>query len=431
MNMPAKWPIDRVMKDVSLSDHQKEVVIHNMKAGGRVLVLPGSPGTGKTFTLGRILSFFGDVAACAPTGKAAQRLTQCLNEIQATTIHRLLEPRPLSGGGFIFTLQNGEIDRDVVAVDETSMCSNELMTALFKAVSPEALIILVGDQNQLPPVGPGTMLRDIQSTNRFRELTDIVRNDGMIVRSCASVRDMKVPILNLTLSPGENIVPAFNVHLTMANKDEDKSKIVGRIVDKILSGDIKTKDKLQDVQFMVPTHKNPHVGREVLNLYLQSRLNPAMLGEHAKFKLGDKVICVENCFLKTIDESDGKQVFVANGELGIVTQSLEKRIAVKMMSTGEEVMAPCGKDGNGWNLGYVLTVHKTQGSEFPVTVTILGSDYGSSLVMCRELLYTALSRAKICSIIVASPAQIPQLVKKVKMYDRKSMMTDYWEKWSG
>lgn len=420
-----------------ITKHQKEVLRKNIGHGGRICVLPGSPGTGKTHTLGRLLSLFkGEVLACAPTGKAAQRLTQSLRGITATTIHRLLEPKPLSGGGFMFSLQNGEIKAEVVAVDEASMVNNELAAALFRGLSPETYLVLVGDQNQLPPVGPGTMLRDLQSTGIFEELTEIRRNAGMIVKSCASIREMKQPQFHLTANPGTAVRPETNVHLMMASKDIDKAKRIQVLVDMLLCDGIidsagRKVDILHGVQFLTATHKNPVVGREAMNTYLQKRFNPKMDGLHSKFKVGDKVICTENCFLEPIIKKPNQptKIFIANGELGVIMVSLEKRVVVKMTSTNEEVMVPCGAEGNGWDLGYCITCHKAQGSEWPVTVTMMGSDFGSNMVMSREWVYTALSRAKELSIVFAGPGQIQQLVKKARIGERKSFMLKYWKEW--
>jgi len=416
-----------------ITQHQKDVLLHNIKAGGRVLVLPGSPGTGKTYTLGRLLAEFSDYHACAPTGKAAQRLTQSLPGRTATTIHRMLEPKPISGGGFMFTLQNHEVDFDVVAVDEASMVNNDLAASLFRGLSPQSYLVLVGDQNQLPPVGPGTMLRDLQATGKFKELRDIERNKGMIVHSCAAIRDRKTPKFHMTPTPGTKVIEEKNVHLAMAPKDDKKAVWIDKICQTIESEGLSymggTTRSMQDIQFITVTHRNPSVGREVLNTKLQARFNPNGGGDHKKFRVGDKVICTENCFLK----ADGKteKVFVANGDLGVVTQSMEKRVKVKVTSSGEEVMVPCGKDGVGWDLGYAITCHKFQGSEAPICIVVMGSDYGSEMVMSREWLYTAISRAKECCILICGPGQVAAQIRKVRIHDRLSYIPKYWSLWNG
>lgn len=423
-----------------ITEHQKNVLLNNICAGGRMLVLPGSPGTGKTFTLGRILSMFNEFHACAPTGKAAQRLTQSLKGKVATTIHRLLGPKPLSGGGFAFSLQNGEIKFDAVAVDEASMVNNELAAALFRGLHPDTYLILVGDQNQLPPVGPGTMLRDLQSTGKFQELTEIKRNQGMIVHSCAAIREMRNPAFHMQHNPGMDVKEATNVHLAMSTKDDAKMIWIRKVVDQIQATGLSYKGgmtkSLHDIQFVTATHRNPHVGREALNKYLQSRFNKNMSGKHPKFKVGDKVICTENCFLsptKPTEDMSGKpnKVFVANGDLGVVLESFEKRMIVRVTSTSEEVLVPCGAEGHGWDLGYCITTHKAQGSEWPIVIVCMGSDFGSEMVMSREWVYTAISRAKDCCIIVSGPGQIAKQVKKVRINDRRSSILNYWEVWDG
>ena len=448
---PPQWLVDQLEKmnpsdpnhetvdGFNFSQHQWEVVMNNIQAGGQMLTLCGSPGTGKTVTLGIILKIFRNqtLAACAPTGKAAQRLTQSLGGLNATTIHRLLQPRPLSGGGFEFALQNQDLPVEVVAVDEASMVNNWLAASLFRAMNPSSFLILVGDQNQLPPVGPGTMLRDLQATGRFQELTQIRRNAGMIVKSCAAIRDMQVPRFFITPKPGLYTDAEHNVHFVTAERDERKAVKLQQIIDVVLSGirvpnrngDMIQIDPLHDVQFITATHKNPHVGRIALNETLQKQFNPRMVGEHKRFKIGDKIMCCENTFLNP--SKGGEKVFVANGELGVVTVSELKRIHVKITTTGEEVLVPCGEDGNGWELGYAVTCHKSQGSEWMVTVTVMGSDFGSGMVMSREWCYTALSRARELSIVVAGGNQIREMVKKVRIQERISMIPTYWEKWNG
>lgn len=440
MNMPGDaWPIEDIANDPDLDDHQKEVILHNMRNGGRLIILTGSPGTGKTFCLGKIIKYFvrKNMAyehCCAPTGKAAQRLSQSLRDNgvdqDATTIHRMLEPLPVDGGwAFRLNGSGGYVDADIIAVDETSMVNNWLGARMFQGINPNAYIILVGDKNQLPPVGPGTMLRDLEELPNFRALTQVRRNAGKIVDSCAKIRDGKPFEILPERNPGQEVGLDNNAQLVLASKDDKKPAKVRKFVESLLAGKVQgVRDILEDVQFLTATHRNAHVGRIKMNKMLQEMLNPNGKGKHPVYKVGDKIICTENTQIEGTENEDGKKEFVANGELGYVLESHEKWIVVKMNGSNRKLRVTCGKDvGNGWDLGYCITTHKSQGSEWPVTVTLMGDDYGSSMVMCREWIYTALSRAKFCSIVVAAPQLIKNTVKRIRIWDRKSFILERLE----
>lgn len=433
LNTPGdSWPIHQLKNDDSLREHQREIVLHNMKNGGRCIVLSGSPGTGKTYCLGRILKHFGGrVAACAPTGKAAQRLTESLRgvgaDVEATTIHRLLEPLPVDGGwAFQVTGENGNyIDADLVAIDESSMVNNWLAARLLRAIHPDTYVIFVGDKNQLPPVGPGTMLRDLEEL-AFEPLTKIERNSGKIVETCAKIRDREQFMIVPTKTPAVLDDPGNNLQLVMAAKDELKASKAIELAKKLQSRDVDWGDPIENVQFLTATHKNGHVGREALNKALQNVFNPHGKGEHKHYRVGDKIICTENVKITRNGVKTGE--FIANGELGRVVESHEKRIVVKMNGTDGEFMIPCGPElGNGWDLGYCITCHKSQGSEWPLVVTVMGDDYGSGMVMCREWIYTAFSRAKDCGVVISSLAHVRNQAKKIRIWDRKSLILTHME----
>lgn len=450
MAMKGDWPIEEIESDEVLSAHQKEVLLHNIKAGGRVIILPGSPGTGKTFTAGRLIKHFmtrfegSTFAALAPTGKAASRLSHILQsngiDQYATTIHKLLEPKPIDGG-FVFSRSNHDINPTLVVVDEAWMVSNNLCSALLQGLGYGCNIIFIGDDNQLPPVGPGTMFRDMKQLG-FRELVEIERNAGMGVRACKALREDVEMRYHMTTRPLQDVEKETNLHQVYANKDEDKAKKIREIVQAILNGDIKVNDKLNDIQFFTATHNNKHVGRVALNEYLQSQFNPNGAGEHKKFKVGDKIINTENGFYKVITgyDVDGKPIFrkeeimVPNGEMAIVTKSEKRKIEAKISIDLKDkdgnkipppvIFIPCGEEGGSWDLGYVITIHKSQGSEWPKTVTVIGSDFGSEMVTCREWLTTAFSRYKECSCVISGTGQISKIRKRVRTWERKSFLLE-------
>jgi exodeoxyribonuclease V alpha subunit len=440
LNRPGPdWPLEEIANDGMLSPHQKEVVLHNMKNGGRLITLTGSPGVGKTTVLGRIVKYFCDKndawpAACAPTGKAAQRLSQSLENsgcsTPATTIHKMLEPVPIDGGWAFKICGHGNyVDADIVAVDEASMLNGWLASHMFRGMHPDTYVILVGDKNQLPPVGPGSMLRDLETLSNFKELTEVRRNAGKIVETCANIRDEKQFTIRPTSSPGVNVTPENNVQMVLAATDSKKSNKVKKLAQSILDGKLDgVKNPIEDVQFMTATHKNSHVGRIVLNKVLQEMFNPKGGGEHKHYRVGDKVIATDNARIKGSENALGMKECVANGEIGYVIESRPKQIVVRMAHDGTELIINCGEDlGNGWDLAYVTTVHKFQGSECPVSITIMGDDFGSHMVMDRSWFYTAISRGKTTSIVIATPDLVRKVVRKNKINDRKSFTLEYME----
>jgi exodeoxyribonuclease V alpha subunit len=436
MKMPGdNWPIEAIMNDDELTDHQKAVITHSMREGGRLIVLPGSPGTGKTFALAKIIQYFkGSAYCCAPTGKAAQRLSEGLTEkglAPATTIHRMLEP-VMVGNGFAFRIngeEGGFVDADVIAIDESSMVNNWLALSALRGIHPSTYIILVGDKNQLPPVGTGTMLRDLQELE-FHELTEIQRNAGAIVKTCHAIKNGETFPLPVKPNAGRGVTTDDNVHVAFAGKDVKKAKKVEALAEAAAKGELNyVEDFMKDIQFLTATHRNTSVGREALNRMLQDIFNPKGTGKHKVYRVEDKIICLENTNIDGTDNGNGGKEFVANGELGVVVESNEKMIKVKMNSNPDRILTvPCGPDtGNGWDLGYCITCHKSQGSEWPVTVTVIGSDYGTKMVTCREWIYTAISRSSDCSIIVGSNDQIYNMVKVNRIWDRKSFLLEHME----
>ena len=443
------WPVEEIMAALDgtdeIDEHQREVLRHNLTMGGRIAVLPGSPGTGKTYVLGKIIracvQMGMSVAAAAPTGKAAQRLNERLGNITtATTIHRLLKPKPVSGGGFVFSENSHDITHDIIAIDESSMVSNELAAALFRGLSYNCRILFVGDRNQLPPVGCGTLMRDLQECG-YREFEKIVRNAGMIVEACHAIKSGERPQLHLTGTPGQNVETSTNVHLVSARKNEDKATKILKIVEAIKAGKFVDKNGTQlgpnDIQFLTATHAEPNIGRHALNKFLQSQLNPGGKGEHEIFKVGDKVLNNDNTFLEGFVKDDQgnltkpmTKIFVSNGDMGTVIVSEKKRIQVLLASGNARVVVPCGESNGSWDLGFCCTTHKAQGSEWLYVVAVIGDDYGSKCVASREFLYTALSRAKHCTILVSSVQGIGDLVKESRMWDRKSLILELMESYN-
>jgi exodeoxyribonuclease V alpha subunit len=393
----ARFPVT----GTGLTGHQRAQVAR--LAGAPVGLLVGPPGTGKTFCAASLVADAirhdgaGSVAVCAPTGKAAGRLTQVLRQrgldLTATTVHGLLQARP-AGDGFEFAFGRGRpLPHRYVVVDEASMVDAALLARLLSACAPATCLLLVGDRHQLPPVGPGAPLRDLLAAGLpAAELSEILRNSGRIVRTCHRIKDGQ----RLRVSPrpdpaaGENLV-----HVPAANAAQAVEKIC-------------------DLMARFPGPAPPQVivarnaTRRELNRRLQDLLNPH--GERAAgrvFRRGDRVINLRNRTLGLADRAGGS-AFCANGDLGTVAELRRSHMLVRL-DAGDLVRVPLaaggpeeredGDEADGdpdtgctFTLGYAITGHKAQGSEWPATVVYV--EPGAGRVASREWVYTALSRAK-------------------------------------
>lgn len=298
------WPSPASLPD--LSAHQRDQ--YALAARGSLAVLGGRPGTGKTFSLARILSQIpgGRSAVASPTGKAAVRITESLQSagvqgMRATTIHSLLGPsRDEDSGQWSFEHnEENPLDLDWIFVDESSMCDCPLLASLLEARKPGCRIMLIGDVNQLSPVGYGAPLRDLITVGvPYGELTEIRRNAGRIVRCCHGIIDRHrfepSPKLDLTAESPENLLhverrdPAEQVEAIKAMLERFRGgmELAGRRIDPVW-----------DCQILVPVNEKSPLGRIRLNTILQSFLNPG--GEQtkgSKFRVGDKIVCGKNHF---------------------------------------------------------------------------------------------------------------------------------------
>lgn len=424
-----------------LSQHQREQL--DIALGSSIGILAGSPGTGKTYTLarlvGRLIELCGSeaVAVAAPTGKAAVRISEALDgygiKKTASTIHRLLGVASRTHGegwGFHHD-ENRPLPYRFIIVDEASMIDTDLMASLLRACAKGTHLILVGDINQLPPVGHGAPLRDLITAGvPMGELTKIERNWGAIVQACADIRDGKKwqTVKELDPDAGQNLKL-----LPTANSAASIEQIVATIR-KIRES--KLFDPVWDVQVIVAVNKKSELSRRDLNKRLQGELNPTgqRVGSNP-FRVGDKTVCLKNSLMPVDrdapqdcnrDAIDGK-VFVANGEQARVVSVAEKLTTVSLDGPKRLVKIPRGaENGDGqdrhegvkdakedendaaesagtgcsWDLAYAISCHKSQGSEFPVVIVALDEYPGARRVCSREWLYTAISRAKkICLLV--------------------------------
>lgn len=417
---------------IQLDELQRKALYEAMSHA--VVILTGGPGTGKTTTINAMIEMFEqeglNVLLAAPTGRAAKRMTEATGQ-EARTLHRLLEFMP--GGDDIehsaLSFQRNEenpLDADVIIVDEASMIDMHLMNALLKAILVGTRIIFAGDARQLPSVGPGNVLSDMISSNAFSvvRLTKIFRQ--------AESSDI---IVNAHKINGGQ-------HLTLDNKSKDffmlqrnDSNVITNVVLQLV------RDKMPkyvnasayDIQVLTPMRKG-ELGVEKLNAVLQKFLNPPEPDKTEKeyqgkiYREGDKVMQIKNdyrlewkCYNKYgIPVDGGMGVF--NGDIGIVRQiNLFAECLTVVFDDNKEVEYPFNALDE-LDHAYAVTVHKSQGSEYPAVVIPLLS--GPKPLMNRNLLYTAVTRAEKCVTIVGSGAVVNQMIDNEDENKRFTGLTD-------
>ena len=363
----------------TLSPSQREALRRVLDS--KVSVVTGGPGVGKTTLVRTLLEILEgrEIRLAAPTGRAARRLAEATGGY-ATTIHRLLEFNPHLRR---FTRdESNPIECDVLIVDEASMIDVPLMDTLLRAVPPEAALILVGDVDQLPSVGPGQLLSDVISSGAITvvHLTEIFRQsaESAIVRSAHRINAGLVPDLD-----------ARDGDFFFARAD-DPARTVSTLV-KIVCERIPEKfglDPVRDIQVLVPMHKG-EVGTEALNRALQSRLNPGEDERGVPFREGDKVMQIEN----------DHELEVYNGDIGIVrgVDRINKKLLIDF--DDHRVVCPFA-DSEKLVLAYATSIHKSQGSEYPAVVIALTTQH--HIMLQRRLLYTAVTRGKKLVVIVGN-----------------------------
>lgn len=407
------WP---KLGGLNLSAHQKAVTSECLQS--TVCILGGSPGTGKTWTVSEIVKAIGDsigmdnVLVGAPTGKAAVRVTENLQEkgidLRARTWHSLLMQLELKGGQF---------KQKVLIGDESSMLDTDLMARIFKRRATGSMLLLVGDVHQLPPVGHGAPLRDMISAGvPYGELTEIIRNSGGIVEACAAMRDCQ------PWGEGDNlhIVNTQRGHLTEIKAVIESAKKQGL-------------DPVWDVQLVTAVNEKSKLSRKELNAELQLMLNDRPGVRGVPFRVGDKVVNTKNGFFKSLnavhdfdtEENERDEVYVANGELAEVTAVDAKSIICRLTSPERDVQVYFGQEGGcTFELGYALSVHKSQGSDWPWVIVVLDDYPGARMVCDRSWLYTAISRAKQHCVLIGPTSVAKQMCRHSKMGERKTFLKE-------
>ena len=412
--------IDRLSERIGsgLDDRQKEAVAEAVGSG--VSVITGGPGTGKTTTIKTIIAFFEekgkDVLLAAPTGRAAKRMTEATG-YEAKTIHRLLEVGPGAeddASGAVFERnEDNPLEADAIIVDEMSMVDIYIFRALLKAVTKGTRLVLVGDSNQLPSVGPGQVLRDLIESGCFpvTRLERIYRQEGS--------GDIVLNAHRINKGEALSIDNGKSRDFFLLERD-DTDRILANMVELIsekLPGYV-GEDAI-DIQVLTPARKG-RLGVSGLNAYLQERLNPAsaskqehMYGENL-FREGDKVMQIRNNYkigwtvvgAHGIAVDAGMGVF--NGDMGRIIE-IDNRggLLTVEFDDGHRVEYPFS-ELDELELAYAITVHKSQGSEYGAVIMPLMD--GPRQLMNRNLLYTGVTRAQKCLVILGSSEKVAQMI---------------------
>ena len=403
---------------IVLEEHQKEAVAAAVRNG--LLILTGGPGTGKTTTINAMIKYFEmeglEIFLAAPTGRAAKRMTEATG-CEAQTIHRMLElsggPENTAGKALFARNEENPLEADVIIIDEMSMVDLHLMQALLKAVIPGTRLILVGDVNQLPSVGPGRVLQDmirsdafpvVRLTKIFRQAaeSDIIVNAHKINRGEPVTLDNKSRDFFFLQRQDPNLI----LRVVLALVQEKMPRYVNA--------------DISDIQVLTPMRKGA-LGVENLNQVLQRYLNPPDKNKEEKehgsgvLRVGDKVMQIKNNYQLEweirnrfgIAVDRGLGVF--NGDMGIIRaiNSFAEELTVEF-DEGRMVSYPF-RQLDELELAYAITVHKSQGSEYPAVVIPLLT--GPRPLMNRNLLYTAVTRARSCVTLVGSADAFRMMVE--------------------
>jgi len=408
-----------------LSEGQQVAVNEAATAG--VLIITGGPGTGKTTTINALIGLFHGqglkVELAAPTGRAAKRMTEATGQ-EAKTLHRLLESTQISDDSRRQVFQRNEenpIETDVIIVDEASMVDILLMQSLLKAIAEGTRLIMVGDVDQLPSVGPGNMLKDLIASDCLKvvRLTEIFRQaqESAIVMNAHKINRGEYPSLN------EKDKDFFFVNRTSADAvSATLLDLVGKRLPAYMGG-----VSPLDIQVLSPMRKS-NLGVNQLNQLLQGHLNPPSHRKKERefrstiFREGDKVMQIRNNYQMSwqvldsngnaIDEGEG----VFNGDGGIIKRIDEHKELVIVLFDDNRQVEYDYSQLDELELAYAITVHKSQGSEYKAVLMPVHS--GSPLLFSRNLLYTAVTRAKNLCVIVGIPDSLYRMVDNNREVNR-------------
>jgi exodeoxyribonuclease V alpha subunit len=421
--------VEKIEAREDITFGKKQVLAIKESLDNGVVIITGGPGTGKTTTINAIISIYEDldmkVVLAAPTGRAAKRMTETTGR-ESQTIHRLLEFSFMESEEEMSFNKDDEspIDADVIIIDEASMIDILLMNSLLKAINPGTRLILVGDVDQLPSVGAGNVLRDLIESGCIRvvRLDEIFRQaeESMIIVNAHRINKGDYPILN------EKDKDFF--FMDTSSTQETLATILDLVQDRLPK--YYGVDSLRDIQVLSPMRRG-EVGINSLNKHLQEVLNPKddnwqekQVGDEI-FRIGDKVMQVKNNYklkwnlLKDGEEVDtGEGVF--NGDLGFITDINNEESIVTVLFDDEKEVEYEFSELDEIKLSYATTVHKSQGSEFPVV--LMPIHWGPPMLLTRNLIYTAITRAKKLVVLVGDRKYLSMMINNNKIAKRYSSL---------
>ena len=462
------WPPAESLVD--LSSHQREQYAN--AAQGHLSLLCGRPGTGKTYTLARTLARIlkalpkANLAVAAPTGKAAVRITESLNRagvsgMRASTIHSLLGVKSANGTWEFKHDEKNPLPLDWIFVDEGSMLSTPLFASLLAARCDGCRVLVIGDVNQLSPVEHGAPLRDLREILPHGDLVEIQRNSGRIVKACHEIIDKQTftpspklamedespeNLLHIERGDSERQIEALRLALTKFGSGQTLPvrQSDGQVVNRII-------DPVWDCQVITPLNTSGDVARVKLNKMLQGLLNPSgVQSKHCPFRIGDKVVCGKNSWVPIEEarweklgqvqfnverDAEGRKVFVCNGDVGQVVAIETRYIVVRLYYPARLVRVPLGesyeneegeeeREGFSWDLAYAMSLHKAQGSDFPVAIGMVDDSMGARMLCDRSYWYTMLSRASLLACTIGKRRVIEDGILKSHIWKRKTFLVE-------
>ena len=414
-----------------LDEKQRAAVVEAVRHG--VFILTGGPGTGKTTTINAMIRYFEsegmDFLLAAPTGRAAKRMSETTG-YESQTIHRLLEvngnPEEEGAGSAFMRNEENPLEADVVIIDEMSMVDLPLLHALLKAVSVGTRLILVGDKNQLPSVGPGSVLKDMIESGCFSmvELSKIFRqaSESDIVMNAHRINEGKTLIMD-NKSKDFFFLKRMDANTVIAVT----LALVQKKLPKYVEADA------FDIQVMVPMRKGA-LGVERLNVILQQYLNPPAKNKEEKeygdriFRVGDKVMQIKNNYQLEWEISTkyglviDKGLGVFNGDMGVITEIHNSSETLTVEYDEKKKVEYTFKMLDELEHAYAITIHKAQGSEYPAVVMPILT--GPRQLLHRNLLYTAVTRAKKCVTLVGDDMTIQRMIQNVNEQKRYTSLAE-------
>lgn len=426
LELDVEKEIEKIQEQESIEFGKKQILAIKESTESGVIVITGGPGTGKTTTINAIINIYEDlgfnVVLAAPTGRAAKRMTETTGR-ESKTIHRLLEFAYMEEDLAFNKDEDSPLDADVVIIDEASMIDILLMNSLLKAINPGTRLILVGDIDQLPSVGPGNVLKDIINSKSIRvvELDQIFRQaeESMIVVNAHRMNKGDMPLIN------EKERDFFFLN---SNNSKNTLETIVQLNKERLPK-FYDLDPLMDIQVLTPMKKGD-VGTNSLNKAIQNALNPKSEDKQEKkiggdiFRENDKVMQIKNNYklewtiLKDGRVEEGEGVF--NGDFGYIKKIDNEDNFLEVLFDDEKLAVYDFNQLDELILAYATTVHKSQGSEFPAV--IIPVHWGPPMLLTRNLIYTAITRGMRLVVLVGEIGYLKRMIENNKIEMRYSSL---------